>query len=387
MSTPTFPARAELVIDRAALRHNVRLLKQHAPSAAMMVVVKADGYGHGLAEAANAAREAGAEWIGCATIDEAVRVRDSGDQGRILCWLTVPGEAYVPAIVREIEVTAYSTDELAEIVRAAGECGLPARVQLKVDTGLSRGGAPEAEWDELFAAAAWAQDRGGIVVTGVWSHLACSDEPEHPANDAQEATFRDALARAHAAGLRPEVEHLANSAATLLRPSSHFSLVRCGIASYGLDPAPDVAHGVRLRPAMTARAQIALVKGIAAGSGVSYGHTYLTDTDTNVALVPVGYGDGVLRYASSRVSVWVAGKQRPLIGRVCMDQFVLDLGEDTVVPGEPAVLFGNGDHGEPTATDWAIACETINYEIVTRIGGRFTRRYVDSGFDRPDEVG
>jgi alanine racemase len=223
---------------------------------------------------------------------------------------------------------------------------------------------------------------GDWTVTGIWSHFACSDEPDHPANDAQEKVFLDALDVAERAGLRPEVRHLANSAAAILRPSSRFDLVRCGIASYGLDPAPGVTPDIGLVPAMTARAALSLAKPIRSGAGVSYGHTWTADHDTTVGLVPVGYGDGVPRHAGNVAEVWLAGRRRPVRGRICMDQFVVDLDGELPDPGAGIVLFGTGFDGEPTATEWAQACGTINYEIVTRIGGRMVRRYVDEGVAR-----
>ncbi len=370
--------RAEILVDLAAVRRNVATLKERVGGAQMMTVVKADGYGHGMVPVARAAREAGAEWLGVAVLEEALALREAGDTGRILSWLTVPGEDYVPAVAAGVDVTAYTTDEVEEVAAAAGRAGRPARLQLKVDTGLSRGGASDVEWPGLVAAAAAAERSGAVRVTGVWSHFACSDEPAHPANDSQEAAFRAALETAAGHGLRPEVRHLANSAAALLRPSSRFDLVRCGIASYGLSPAPDVATSAELGlvPAMTVRGRLALVKRIPAGSGVSYGHTYVTRKDTNVAVVPMGYGDGVPRHASSRAHVLAAGRQRLVAGRVCMDQLVVDLDDDEARAGDPVVLFGTGADGGPTAQDWAEACGTISYEIVTGVGGRMQRRYV-----------
>jgi len=372
-------SRAEIVVDLAAIRHNVRRLRDlTGPDVAMMVVVKADGYGHGMLVSARAARDAGAEWLGVATIDEALALREAGDTGRILCWLGVPGEEYADAMSSDVDVTAYSLDELAEIVDAADLVGTTARVQLKVDTGLSRGGAAEQDWPALVRAARAAEQDGDIVVTGVWSHFACSDEPDHPSNDAQEKVFLWALDEAADAGLRPEVRHLANSAAALLRPSSRFDLVRCGIASYGLDPAPGHTSDLGLVPAMTVWAQLAMVKRIPAGAGVSYGHTWVAESPTTVGLVPAGYGEGVPRHASDTAEVWAAGARRPIRGRICMDQFVVDLDDADAVAGDPVVLFGPGSDGEPTAQDWAEACGTINYEIVTRVGGRFRREVVDS---------
>jgi alanine racemase len=372
-------SRAEIVVDLAAIRHNVRRLRDlTGPDVAMMVVVKADGYGHGMLVSARAARDAGAEWLGVATIDEALALREAGDTGRILCWLGVPGEEYADAMSSDVDVTAYSLDELAEIVDAADLVGTTARVQLKVDTGLSRGGATEQDWPALVRAARAAEQDGDIVVTGVWSHFACSDEPDHPSNDAQEKVFLWALDEAADAGLRPEVRHLANSAAALLRPSSRFELVRCGIASYGLDPAPGHTSDLGLVPAMTVWAQLAMVKRIPAGAAVSYGHTWVAESPTTVGLVPAGYGEGIPRHASDTAEVWAAGARRPIRGRICMDQFVVDLDDADAVAGDPVVLFGPGSDGEPTAQDWAEACGTINYEIVTRVGGRFRRVVVDS---------
>src|SRR5262245_12349985 len=235
--SPLPVARDEVVVDLDAIRHNVRLLRDLS-GVQMMTVVKADGYGHGMREAARAARDAGAEWLGVATIDEALTLRDAGETGRVLCWLTVPGEDYAAAVAADLDVTAYTTTELDEIAVAVAEADRPARLQLKVDTGLSRGGAPIETWPGLVAAARRGEQEGLWTVTGVWSHFAASDEPDHPANAAQEDAFHEALRTAAEAGLRPEVRHLANSAGAILRPSSRFDLVRVGLAAYGLDPAP-----------------------------------------------------------------------------------------------------------------------------------------------------
>lgn len=365
--------RAEIVVDLAAVRHNVRTLAAHTGTD-LMVVVKADAYGHGLVQVARAAREAGAAWLGAATLEEALALREAGDTGRILTWLAVPGvEDLTGAVAADVDVTAHGREALADVEGAVRRSGRPARLQLKVDTGLSRNGCPAEAWPELVRLARDGEERGLWRVTGVWSHLACSDEPDHPANDAQEAVFRDALAVAERAGLRPEVRHLANSAAAVLRPSSRFDLVRVGIATYGCDPAPGHTPDLGLRPAMTARARLALVKQVPAGAGVSYGHTWVADRPTTLGLVPVGYGDGVPRHASNRVSLDVGGRRSPLRGRVCMDQVVVELADAQGETGDEVVLFGAAPH--PTAQDWAEACGTISYEIVTRIGGRFARRW------------
>ncbi|CAA9415835.1 alanine racemase [uncultured Nocardioides sp.] len=371
--------RARIDVDLAAIRHNVDTLARLVAPSALMVVVKADAYGHGMLPVARAARTAGAPWLGVATIDEALALRRGGDTGRVLCWLTVPGEDYDTAVREGVDLTAYSLAEIAEIAAAAERTGVPARVQLKVDTGLSRGGAPMAAWPDLVEEACRLEGAGLVHVTGTWSHLANADEPEHPANDAQQAVFEEALAVASDAGLRPEVRHLANSAAAVLRPAARYDLVRCGIAAYGLDPAPGRTPDLGLVPAMSVVARLAMVKALRAGDSVSYGHTWTAEGDTTVGLVPLGYGEGIPRIAGNRAQVWVGGGRRRVRGRVCMDQLVVELGAEPAEAGDEVVVFGPGVHGEPTAQDWAEASDTINYEIVTRIGGRMPRRHLDGG--------
>lgn len=376
---------AELRIDAAAVRHNVTRLRA-VVGVPLMAVVKADGYGHGILEAGRTARAAGADWLGTAVPAEALALREAGDTGPLLCWLTEPGADLAPLVGADVDVTAYSTAELDQVAAAVDTAGRPARLQLKVDTGLSRGGCPPEDWPALVAAAARGEREGRWRVTGVWSHLACSDEPDHPANDAQEAVFRTALAQAEAAGLRPEVVHLANSAGALLRPSARFSLVRCGLAVYGLDPAPGhtaaVLPDLDLRPAMSLRAPLVLVKRVEAGAGVSYGHTWVADVPTTLGLVPVGYGDGVPWQGGNRLSASVRGVRVPVRGRVCMDQVVVDLaGVPGVQPGEEVVLFGDPATGAPSAQEWAEASGTISYDVVTRGHGRAVRRWVDPATD------
>ncbi len=383
-STPPSPP-AEVVVDLGAVRHNVGRLRDlmgtglapgHAPPA-LMVVVKADGYGHGMVQVARAARAAGAEWLGVATGAEALELRAAGDAGPLLCWLAVPGSDYSPLLAADVEVAAYSVSQLEEIVRSARDVGRIAQVQLKFDTGLSRGGAPREQWRPLVEAARAAEVNGDVAVTGLWSHLACSDEPEHPANAAQQQAFDEACGLAREAGLTGALRHLANSAAAVLTPGIRHDLVRLGIAVYGLSPAPDVvsAESLGLVPAMTVRGHVVLTKQVAAGDGVSYGHTYVAEEPQQVALVPMGYGDGVPRHASSRAEVSVAGTRGRILGRVCMDQFVVAAPDAS--PGDQVVLFGPGADGEPTAQEWAQWCDTISYEIVTRMGGRQARVWVD----------
>lgn len=370
-------ARAEVDLD--AVRANVRTLRARAPRAELMAVVKSDGYGHGAVPCARAAREAGASWLATATPQEALALRAAGDGGRLMCWLWTPGGPWRETIEADVDVSASALWALDEIVAAARACGRTARVQLKADTGLGRGGCQPADWAELVAAARAAEAEGAVRVTGVWSHFARADEPGDPANAAQLDAFREALAAAERAGLDPEVRHMANSPATLTLPESHFDLVRPGVSVYGLSPSPEVgvAAELGLRPAMTLSASLALVKRVPGEHGVSYGHTYRTSSATTLGLVPLGYADGVPRHASGTAPVLVGGKRRTIAGRVAMDQFVVDLGGDAASAGDEVVLFGPGDRGEPTAEDWARAAGTISYEIVTRISARVSRSYTN----------
>ncbi|WP_424212248.1 alanine racemase [Streptomyces sp. BI20] len=375
------PPRVHAEIDLDAVRANVRALRALAPRSALMAVVKADGYGHGAVPCGRAALEAGATWLATATPQEALALRAAGITAPVLCWLWTPGGPWREAIEAGIDVSVSARWALDEVRAAARAAGRPARVQLKADTGLGRAGCGPADWEELVAAALAAQTEGLLTVTGVWSHFACADEPGHPSIALQLTAFREMLAHAEKEGLTPEVRHIANSPAVLTLPESHFDLIRPGLAVYGVSPAPEVGTPERLglRPAMTLRASVALVKEVPAGQGVSYGHHYTTSERTRLALIPAGYADGVPRHASGRGPVLVGGAWHRAAGRVAMDQFVVDLGPagsgPQVRPGDEAVLFGPGGSGEPTAQDWADACDTIGYEIVTRIGARVPRVY------------
>ncbi|MET9516084.1 alanine racemase [Streptomyces sp. NPDC002994] len=371
------PMRARAEIDLAALRANVRALRARAAGAELMAVVKSDAYGHGAVRCARAALDAGATWLGTATPEEALALRAAGFDGPLLCWLWTPGGPWREAIEAGIDVSVSGMWALEEVVAAARAAGQVARVQLKADTGLGRNGCQPADWPELVRRALEVRD--AVRVTGLWSHFACADEPGHPSIDVQLAVFRDLVAYAEKAGVEPEVRHIANSPATLTLPGTHFDLVRTGIAMYGISPSPELGTPADfgLRPVMTLAASVALVKQVPQGHGVSYGHHYVTGEETRLALIPVGYADGIPRHASGSGPVLVGGKWRRVAGRVAMDQFVVDLGADVVEPGDEAVLFGPGDRGEPTAEDWAQAAGTIAYEIVTRIGSRVPRVYVN----------
>jgi alanine racemase len=374
-------ASAEAVIDLDAVRTSTAELVRRAGSAAVMAVVKADGYGHGMLPCARAALDAGAQWLGTAKPSEALELRAAGIDVPILAWLAGPHDDLTPAVVAGIDLSAGAPWMLRQLQAAAAAAGRPARVHLNVDTGLHREGATAADWPELLAAALRGEAEGTLEIIGVWSHFALADDPGHPTVRAQLTHFREALEVAARAGVRPQVRHLANSAATLANPDVHFDLVRPGVAVYGLSPGPLVGRSADLGlvPAMTLTAEVALTKRVPAGSGVSYGHRYHTACEATLALVPLGYADGVPRHATNLGEVLIGGKRRRIAGTVCMDQFVVDVGDDAVAPGDQVVLFGPGDRGEPTAQDWAEAIGTINYEIVTRVGPRVPRRYVESG--------
>lgn len=375
---------AEAHIDLDAIRANTALLAARTP-ADVMAVVKADGYGHGIVPSARAALDGGASWLGVCAIDEALTLRAAGITAPLLAWLIGPGQPLEHVLAADVDLSAATVRLLGEIAAAARAIGRPARVHLKLDTGLSRGGAVAAEWPDLVEAAAKLAAEGVVQIVGVWSHFAYADAPGHPTIAAQLRAFDEGLALAERVGVRPLLRHLANSAATLSLPESHFDLVRPGIAVYGLSPIPAWPAADGLRPAMTLRAQVVLTKRVPAGSGVSYGHQYVTEREATLALVPLGYADGVPRAATNVGPLLLGGRRRTIAGRVCMDQIVVDVGDDPVTAGDVATLFGPGDSGEPTADDWAAVLDTINYEIVTRVGSRVPRTYGPGTYVRSEE--
>jgi alanine racemase len=365
-------------IDLDAIRSNVAELRRRAGSADVMAVVKADGYGHGMLPTARAAVEAGASWLGVAFVEEALALRAAGLGVPVLAWLLDRDADIAGAVASDVDVSISAEWAIEAASAAAAALGRVARIHLKADTGLARGGAYGADWPALVEAAAKQQADGLVEVVGIWSHLAHADAPQHPTIERQRALFVEALEVAAKADLQPQVRHLANSAATLVLPQTHFDLVRPGVAVYGLSPGPQVgtASELGLRPAMRMRSSVSLVKRVEAGQGVSYGHRYTTGAQTTLALVPAGYADGIPRHATNVGPVQINGKRYLISGTVSMDQVVVDVGDDAVAVGDDVVLFGPGDNGEPTADDWAAAVGTINYEIVTRIGPRVPRTYL-----------
>ncbi|HEX3715273.1 MAG TPA: alanine racemase [Trebonia sp.] len=367
---------AEASVDLDAISGNIAALRKHVAPAAMMAVVKADGYGHGAVPAARAAVRGGADWLGVVHVTEALELRRAGIDVPVLCLMAIGSADHPAAIAAGIDLAAGSVAMMQRIAAAAKVAGRAARVHLKADTGLSRGGATAADWPSLLAAASQARRDGSVEITGLWSHFASADDPGNPSIEAQLAAFKEALAAAESAGVTAPVRHIANTAAALDVPEARYDLVRVGGGCYGLATLPGGAPGW-LPPAMTLRARLALVKRVPAGTGVSYGHRYVTPRETTLGLVPLGYADGIPRTAAGLPLVFARGRRWPIAGTVCMDQFVVDFGDEPVAEGEEVLLFGPGGNGEPTAQEWGEALGTISYEIVTGIGARVPRVHRD----------
>ncbi|GAA2630590.1 alanine racemase [Streptomyces axinellae] len=377
------PTYGEAVVDLGAIAHNASVLAERADGAALMAVVKADAFGHGAVPVARAALAHGASWLGVTSTAEALQLRRAGIQAPILSWMHLPTEDFAPAVLADVDLSATSVPHLAGVASGAERAGRTARVHLKIDTGLNRGGTPPSDWPALVEAARGYEREGLLRVVGVWSHLVHSDEPHHPTHLEQVERFEAAVARAREAGLRPELLHMANSAAGLAAPDTHFDLVRAGLGLYGVEPARGQDFG--LRPAMTVRGWAIMARRVESGEGVSYGHTYITERPTGLLLVPLGFADGIPRAAAGQAEMWVAGQRRPMVGRVAMDQCVLDTGDASVDMGEEVVVFGPGDRGEPTVTEWAEWAGTIPHEVLTGIGGRVTRRYLPDPSEGTDD--
>ena len=359
--------RAEARIDTAHLASNIALLKSTSKTA-LMAVVKADAYGHGLLGVGLSAEKAGADWLGVALLEEAITLRTHGVRIPILAWLVSPGSDFKSAVDHDIDVAVSSIAAFKEISTLPGK----PRIHIELDTGMTRGGFLD-EWQEFLM-----QDFSTVNVVGVFSHFARADEPSEKQNDEQLKRFNAMVADLANIGINPAIKHLSNSAATLKNPSAHFDVVRAGISLYGLSP--DIStlgssNNLLLKPVMQLRAKLHLVKTVPAGSPVGYGASAHTKAQTKLGVVAIGYADGIPRIAKD-AGVFINGKKAPIIGRISMDQFVVDLGADsTAVSGDWVIIFGDGSHGEYTADDWGNASLSINYEIVTRIGPRVPRIY------------
>ena len=359
--------RAEARVDLLSITKNVETLKQ-INGVELLAVVKADAYGHGLVPVAHAAIKGGATWLGVALLEEALTLRDAGIEVPILCWLAQPGSDFTLAAEKKIDIAVASMKAFNEISAIEGK----PRIHIEVDTGMTRGGFLN-EWSQLLAA-----DFSRVEVVGIFSHFARADEPGEAQNKLQLENFKKAVADLEKVGITPPIKHLSNSAATIKDGASAFNMVRAGISIYGLSPdytTLGTPKELGLKPAMQVRATLHLVKTVPAGSPVGYGASEVTKNDTKLGIVAMGYADGIPRTAKG-AGIFVGGKRAPIIGRVSMDQFVVDLGADSKAQsGDWVTIFGDGSHGEFTADEWGSASSSICYEIVTRIGPRVPRTY------------
>ena len=400
-----YPSRA--AVDLAAIRHNLGVLRAAAPGALQLATVKANAYGHGLLPVARAALDGGADWLGVAQLAEAFTLRRGLDEAGvtraeapILAWISTSSSDFAAAIEADIDLSVSWMWVLADICAAARQVGRPARVHVKIDTGMSRAGSTLADLPALASALRMAADDGLVDVVGAWSHMSRADDPSEAGNASTAShvrIFEEGLAILADAGITPRIRHLSATSGILWHPEAHYDMVRAGIGLYGLSPDPAVATSEQLGliPALELRAPLTSVKVIEEGTPASYGGTWVAPTRRWIGLVPLGYGDGILRAVSNKVRVVVHTASgpfnAPLIGRVCMDQFMVDLGpaegspgtptarsgQAPAAPGDIATLFGSGAGGEALADDWAQAAGTINYEIVTHLGAHIPRIYRD----------
>lgn len=394
-------------VDLAAIRHNLGVLRAAAPGALQLATVKANAYGHGLLPVARAALDGGADWLGVAQLAEAFTLRHGLDEAGvaradapILAWISTSSSDFAAAIEADIDLSVSWTWVLADICAAARQVGRPARVHVKIDTGMSRAGSTLADLPALASALRMAADDGLVDIVGAWSHMSRADDPSEAGNASTAShvrIFEEGLAILADAGITPRIRHLSATSGILWHPEAHYDMVRAGIGLYGLSPDPAVATAEQLGliPALELRAPLTSVKVIEEGTPASYGGTWVAPTRRWIGLVPLGYGDGILRAVSNRARVVVHTASgpfnAPLIGRVCMDQFMVDLGpaegspgtptarsgQAPAAPGDIATLFGSGAGGEALADDWAQAAGTINYEIVTHLGAHIPRIYRD----------
>jgi alanine racemase len=359
--------RAEARVDLDRIAANINFLKG-ASQTSLMAVVKADAYGHGLVEVGLAAERAGADWLGVALLEEAIKLRTHGVQVPILAWLLPPGSDFNLAVSHDIDIAVASIAAFKEISNLPNK----PRIHIELDTGMSRGGFLD-EWQEFLKS-----DFSQVNVVGIFSHFARADEPDEKQNNDQLNRFNQMVSELASVDINPAIKHLSNSAATLKNPSAHFDLVRTGIAMYGMSP--DVktlgdSAALGLKAVLQLRAKLHLVKKVPANTPVGYGASAHTTTETKLGVVAMGYADGIPRIAQG-AGIFFGGKRAPIIGRVSMDQFVVDLGaESTASMGDWVIVFGDGTTGEYTADDWGAASGSINYEIVTRIGPRVPRIY------------
>jgi alanine racemase len=391
--TPNTVLSGQVSVDLSAISDNVRALRALTSAAHFMAVVKGNAYGHGLVDVAQAALAAGADWLGTAQLTEALALRRAGITAPVLSWLylaTASSDMIREAVDNDVVMSHGSTAQLDVVAGIARSLGRPAAVHLELDSGLSRGGARAEDWPDLVAAARAAEVAGTLTVRGVWTHLAWADVPAHPGNAAAVAVFEEAVRQAREAGLDPQLRHVSSSANILDRPEFAFDMVRAGLAVYGLAPADHLDPAdFGLRPALTVTAPVVLVKKVPAGTGVSYEHQAITYEERFLGLIPLGYADGIPKGISGRSIVRIGGRRVPVIGKVCMDQFMVDLGPDSggVGVGDTAVLFGDPGTGAASADEWGAAIGSHGDEIINRIAPRLPRAYECPDYQDPRDGG
>lgn len=367
---------ADVSLDAVAA--NVATLRSVCGEADLCAVVKADGYGHGAGPVARAAVEAGARWLAVAHPAEATALRTAGITAPMLL-LSEPRPADLDEVLAaDVAVTVYTPDLIRQLGTATGSRRHPSRVHLKVDTGMHRvGAAPE----DVVALAKQIDATAGLSLDAVWTHCAVADEPDNPFTATQLARFDAVVAEVEAAGIPVPMRHAANSAAAIAHPASRYDLVRCGIALYGIAPSAALLDRVPLEPVVRLATEVALVKPVAAGEGVSYGLRHHFERDTMLATLPIGYADGVFRsLGTAGQEVLVGGHRRPMVGVVTMDQVMVDLGPGSGVrAGDEVVLLGDQGSERISPDEWAMRLGTIAYEVVCALGARVERRY---GFGR-----
>jgi alanine racemase len=361
-------------IDASAITENVKQLRTLVDTE-LIAVVKADGYGHGAVTAGVAALAGGANRLGAADISEALKLREAGVTAPVMAWLHAPGEDFEEALAQGLEIGISRFEQLAAVVSAARGKRI-AEVHLKLDTGLSRNGIAPDDWPRVFAEVARLERMGALKVIGIMTHLSLTSPLD---DDLQFARYQEGVQLAADFGIVPVIRHVAATEAALTRPEMRLDSVRVGLGIYGLSPiAGRTSASWGLRPAMELRSQVAAVRRVPAGAGASYGFDFRAPVETTLALVPMGYADGIPRHASARgAEVTIRGVRMPVAGRVAMDQIVIDAGDHPVAVGDEVVIFGDPEQGVPSADDWAAAAGTINYEIVTRVGPRVPRTNSD----------
>lgn len=371
-------------IDLSAIAENVEFIRGRVAPAGVMAVVKADAYAHGIVSAALAALDGGARWLGVASADEAMTLREGGVAAPIFAWMAGDDDLTLRAAIgQEVTLSVSDAERVERIARAAREERRVACLHVEIDTGMGRGGALPSAWDRLFGRLREEADRGHISVRGIWTHLARADESGRGARRSvldQQLVFERAVDFAAARGLRSLIRHAANSAATFAYPQLRYDMVRAGLAIYGASPLPGYSAGeLGLRPAMSLESTLSQVKHAPPGTPVSYGQTYHTKTATLLGLVPVGYADGVPRHAE-QATVLIGERSYPVVGRVCMDQVIVDLGPSDVGSrpsvGDRVIVFGDPRSGAASANDWADRAGTVPQDMLARLGRRLRRDYV-----------